>query len=118
MVRKTKHGYVMHRYFGVLEKCRQLVDEGCVKKVVFLEDDLNQRNARQLDPKLVTLTYLLENNMIVSPKDFVHAFNITDPADLEAHNDIQNVKALEYLEAHKDELKALVTPVVESSKEK
>lgn len=115
VTRKPKKPFI-YPFMDSLENVRTVVDSDYCKKVVFVPEDLKQRNRAQLDPRMVNLTYLIENNMLVSPKDFIKAFNISDPADLEAHNDIQNEKVLKYLEDHKDELKSLVSPV-ESKKE-
>lgn len=73
-------------------------------RVFFEEETQKERSRRQLDPRVVNLTYLLKNNVIIKPESVQSMFNISDIADLEKHNDQQNLSVLKFIRDNKEKL--------------
>lgn len=73
-------------------------------RVFFEEESLKERSRRQLDPRVIRLDYLLKNNEIIKPESVQSMFNISDIADLEKHNERQNLSVLKFIRENKEKL--------------
>lgn len=101
--RKKERKPYQNYNFNDQELKRTLVQKnGRSKSVVFVDELIEEKNKRQLDPREVTLSNLISTGIRINPDYVRNLFNITDPADLELHNEIQNQKVLNFIRENKN----------------
>lgn len=65
-------------------------------------------NKQVLDPALWNITSVIESGQIIEPKQVFNLLNISDPADIESYNDIQNQTVYKFLKENEDILPQLL----------
>lgn len=97
----------MAPYFEVLDEVRKVIpqDPGMGSVVVYEEESCEDRSHRQLIPAKSRIRDLLRDGVIIPPSTSVGTtFNLSDPADLESIQSVQNEKVLNFLETNKEVL--------------
>lgn len=67
------------------------------QKVSILFEESSDRCEKQLDPRCITVQYLIESGVQITPSDVMSMFNFTDPADINQLADNLSSEAFEYI---------------------
>lgn len=78
--------------------------EGGSSRVTLEKVTSKDINKRQLDPKVVNLQSLIENNMTIDPGTVSKLLNTSDPASIEEFNSMYTQEAYKYLQEHESEI--------------
>lgn len=100
----------MAPYFEVMDEVRKVVpqDAGVSSLVIYEEESCEDRTKRQMDPRMNRMKDILRDGTIIKVSSIGTTFNLSDPADIESIQNVQNEKVLNFLETNQEILKEKV----------
>lgn len=74
------------------------------QKITFLKKCIKDVDYKLLDPRVDTASMMIRSGATIDASSFRNILNITDIADLESHNYVQNQYVKQFIDQHRDEL--------------
>lgn len=106
MIRKIERGLISFLPPDTwTERVRKVVGSSNGVSIVSVEPvDSSELSSKQLDPRTITLTRLIETNTLIDPGDISRFIGVRDPNVLDGISARMSDKASEYIQEHKQEI--------------